>query len=90
MKVKHRPRSDTELKGEKKTHDDEKVRALKTYARYSSLVFQMIALAAVGYWVGQELDANAPEPLYTGILSLAGLAIGLFLFLRAALKRDAS
>ena len=77
------------LKGEKDTSDSDRLKALKTYARYSSLVFQMVALGLVGYLVGRRLDAAQVREasIYTGLCTLAGVVIGLFLFLRAVLKR---
>lgn len=74
---------------EQKTPDRERLKALRTYARYSNLAFQMIALGALGYFAGRWLDGGfeSEKYRYTGLCILVGVGIGLFLFIRSALKR---
>ena len=57
------------------------------YAVYSNLAFEMGALIALGVFGGYQLDkALSTSPLFTIICALAGVAISLYLIIRASLK----
>lgn len=57
---------------------------LKTFARYSGMGFQMLAVILLFYWAGSKLDerASTEKPVYTAILTLLGVFAGLYLALK--------
>ncbi len=57
---------------------------LSYYARISTVVIQMGVLIALGAWGGQYLDERfeLTYPVFTIILSLLGVAIGMYLLLK--------
>lgn len=68
---------------EKKSSPQEKS-ALKSYIKYSALGFQMIGVIGVFTYVGYQIDESQHNktPIYTGILSLLGVIVSLYLVLR--------
>ena len=57
------------------------------YAVYSNLAFEMGVLIALGVFGGIKLDKWLDtSPLFTIVLSLAGIAISLYLMIRSSLK----
>nr|WP_294901053.1 AtpZ/AtpI family protein [uncultured Pedobacter sp.] len=54
---------------------------LNAYVKYSSLGFQMIGIIGAFTFGGYKLDEyqQTAMPIYTAILSLAGVAIALYL-----------
>ena len=62
---------------------------LKDYTRYTSLVFQMIALAAVGVLGGIQLDKclKMKGPVFTIILTVVMTFVAIFHLFRTLLKK---
>jgi hypothetical protein len=59
-------------------------RALNAYAKYSGLGFQMIGIIGAFTYSGYKIDEsqNSKVPIYTGILSLVGVVISLYIVFR--------
>lgn len=62
---------------------------LKEYAKYSSLIFQMIAIVAVGIWGGIELDEklNMKGRVFTIGLTLFTAFIAIYYLFKTLLKK---
>ena len=62
---------------------------LKDYAKYSSLLIQMIAIAAVGILGGIELDKllKMKSPVFTIILTIIMTFVAIFHLFRTLLKK---
>ena len=62
---------------------------MKTFARYSGMGFQMIAIILLFYWAGSKLDQRAAteKPVYTAILTVLGVFAGLYIVLKGFLGR---
>ena len=73
---------------EKKSSPQERP-VLKSYIKYSALGFQMIGVIGVFTYIGYQIDESQHHktPIYTGILSLLGVILSLYLVLRG-LKSD--
>jgi F0F1-type ATP synthase assembly protein I len=74
---------------EKKPKDQQKiVKSLSSYAKYSSLAFQMIAFILIGVFGGIKLDQwlKLDFPIFTVILSLAGTVMALYYGIKDFLK----
>lgn len=69
--------------------DRSKLNYLKEYGKYSSLVFQMIALAATGVLGGIELDKwlKMKVPVFTIILTVLMTFAALFYLFRTIMKK---
>lgn len=69
--------------------DHGKMDYLKEYAKYSSLVFQMIAIVAVGVWGGIELDRvlNMKGPVFTICLTLFTAFLAIYYLFKTLLKK---
>jgi len=69
--------------------DHGKMDYLKEYAKYSSLVFQMIALVAAGILGGIELDRllNMKGPVFTIILTIVTSFGAVYHLFRTLLKK---
>jgi F0F1-type ATP synthase assembly protein I len=69
--------------------DRSKLNYLKEYGKYSSLVFQMIALAAAGVLGGIELDKwlKMKAPVFTIILTVLMTFAALFYLFRTIMKK---
>ncbi|HEX7366760.1 MAG TPA: AtpZ/AtpI family protein [Pelobium sp.] len=67
------------MEQQKENQEPEK-RPLNTYARYSALGFQMIAIIGAFTFAGYQLDKSQASaiPIYTAILSLVGIGISLY------------
>lgn len=62
--------------------------ALHRYAYYSNLGFEMAALIAAGVFGGIKLDKLAgTSPLLTVVLSLAGVALSMYLLIKKTLPK---
>ena len=62
--------------------------AMRSYAQYSGIAIQMIVTLLLAMYGGQWLDRRFDSsPLYTTICLLVGLALALWLPLRALLKK---
>ena len=57
---------------------------MKSYVKYSGMAFQMVAIILIFYWAGSKLDERAAneKPVYTAILSLLGVFVGLYVSLK--------
>lgn len=65
--------------------------ALKTYARYAGLGFQMLVIILIFAWAGSKLDERSAneKPVYTAILSLLGVFVGIYTALKDfIIKKD--
>jgi hypothetical protein len=61
-----------------------------TFFRYSNLAIQMGLIIGLAVWGGQKLDARFTHgdiPVYTIILSLAGIGIALYLAIKDLLRQ---
>ena len=64
-----------------------KTSPIHQYATYTNLAFEMGAVIALGVFGGVKLDKWLDtSPLFTVILSLAGIAMSLYLMIRSSLK----
>jgi hypothetical protein len=65
-----------------------KSKSLSSYARYSSMAFQMIVILGLGVWGGIKIDdlLNLTFPLFTVILSLAAVLLALYNVLKDFLR----
>lgn len=74
---------------EKKLKNQEKIsKSLNSYAKYSGLAFQMIAVIFVGVFGGIKLDAwlKLKFPVFTIILSLLAVTLAVYYGIRDFLK----
>jgi len=62
---------------------------LKEYAKYSSLILQMIAMVAVGIWGGIKLDSllEMKRPVFTIILTIITSFGAVYYLFRTLLKK---
>ncbi len=69
--------------------DEEKSNYLKEYSKYSSLVFQMIAIAALGVLGGIQLDKwlKMKGPVFTITLTVVMTLFAIFHLFRTLLKK---
>lgn len=60
-------------------------KAIVSYAKYTSLAFQMIAIIGAFAYAGYKIDEKrqAKTPLATALLSLVGVLISLYLVIRS-------
>lgn len=60
----------------------------ETYARYSNMAFQMIAIILLGTFGGFKLDEllNWGFPVFTVVLSLLSVVIAIFISVKDLLK----
>ena len=70
-------------------NDGEKQSLLKEYSKYSSLVFQMIVIVAVGVLGGIQLDRllNTKSSVFTICLTLFATFLALYYMVRTLLKK---
>ena len=70
-------------------NDDDDGNNLKNYARYSSMVFQMIAIIGMMAFVGVKLDERrgSEKPIFTAILSLLGVFAALYISLKDFIRK---
>ena len=74
-----------------KKSDKEHQAGLKNFAKYGGLGFQMIAIILIFYWAGSKLDERSAseKPIYTAILTVLGVFVGLYIALKDfIIKRD--
>jgi hypothetical protein len=62
---------------------------LKSYGKYSSMVFQMILIILIGAFGGRELDKllELKHPVFTIILILISAFLSLFYMIRTLMKK---
>jgi F0F1-type ATP synthase assembly protein I len=69
------------------TGTEKKSSPIHQYATYSNMAFEMGAVIALGVFGGIKIDKwLSTSPLFTILLSLAGIAISLYLIIRSSLK----
>jgi F0F1-type ATP synthase assembly protein I len=68
----------------------EKRPPLESYARYSSLAFQMFAIIGLGIFGGVKLDewANIGFPVFTVLLSIISVAAAIYTAVKDLLKKQ--
>jgi F0F1-type ATP synthase assembly protein I len=63
--------------------------SLNSYLRYSNVAFQLFAAILLGVWGGMRLDAWwGTDPWLTVLLSLLGVAAGLYTVLKEFIRKD--
>lgn len=75
--------SDEDFKDQKLNKDEEKQykeNPLRQYGIYSSIVFQMLAIIALGFWGGKKLNDyfELKNNLLTVVIGLSGLGLALY------------
>ena len=72
-----------------KGDDHEKMNYMSEYAKYSSLIFQMIAIVAIGFFGGAELDKlmNMKSPVFTITLTIFTSFAAVYYLFRTLLKK---
>ncbi|HIW87788.1 MAG TPA: AtpZ/AtpI family protein [Candidatus Onthomorpha intestinigallinarum] len=62
---------------------------MKEYGKYSAIAFQLLAIVFLGTYAGYRIDMKLPEvkPLFTVVLSLASIGIGLYVTLKDLTKK---
>ncbi len=65
-------------------------RAMNSYAYYTGIGFQMIAVIGIFAFIGYKIDASqhTSTPLYTAFFSLAGVLASLYLVIRSIKKNQ--
>jgi ATP synthase protein I len=72
-------------KNRKKSNND----GLNSYARYSGMAFEMIAIILAATYGGIKLDELADsKPLFTAILSPLGVVAAIYIVIRDLLKKN--
>jgi uncharacterized membrane protein len=69
--------------------DHENKNYMNEYAKYSGLIFQMIAMVALGFWGGTKLDQlfNLKEPVFMISLTVCTSFIAIFYMFRTLMKK---
>lgn len=62
---------------------------LNDYLKYAGMGFQMLAIIGILTWAGIKLDARSASdtPIYTAILALLGVIIGIYTALKDFIQR---
>ena len=65
---------------------------LNDYMKYAGMGFQMLAVIAIFTWAGMKLDARSGNEgkIYTAILSLLGVIIGIYTVLKDFIHKNDS
>jgi len=76
-------------KQKKKHKEPQDPTSLNTYAKYSGMAFQMLAIILIFFWAGRKLDklTGGETPIYTAILSLLGVIASLYVTLKDFIPR---
>jgi F0F1-type ATP synthase assembly protein I len=66
----------------------DKETGLQTYARYSGLAFQMIAIILAFVWMGKKIDEHYFDgrSIFIIVLSLLGIFVAMYIALKDLLK----
>jgi ATP synthase protein I len=61
---------------------------LNAYLRYSTMVFQMIAIIGIGTWLGKQADSyyTFQKPWLTLIAAISSVAVALYVALKGLPK----
>ncbi|EOR92716.1 hypothetical protein ADIARSV_4228 [Arcticibacter svalbardensis MN12-7] len=75
-------------KSPKQLEEQDGKKALNSYAYYSGLGFQMIAVIGVFTFIGYKIDEtkSSATPIFTAFFSLAGVFASLYLVIRSVKK----
>ncbi len=85
-KKKSVPEQDQSPKKDKKEQS-----GVNAFTRYSGVGIQMVVIILLFYWAGSKLDERAAteKPIYTAIITLLGVFIGLYITLKEFIgKKD--
>lgn len=76
------------MKNNKKKESGNPKQSLNSYARYSSIAFQMLAIIAIGVFGGYKIDQwiNIKFPIFTVILSMVSVALAIYIVVRDLTK----
>ena len=72
------------------THpNNKKKKYLNSYARYSSIAFQMLAIILLGIWGGVKLDewVQFQFPVFTLILSFVSVGMAIYVVIKDLIKK---
>jgi F0F1-type ATP synthase assembly protein I len=63
---------------------------IKSYAKFSGIVIEMLAIIGGGAWLGHRIDQNAQRevPVFTIILSLCAIALALYLVIQQVSQHE--
>ncbi|MDX9812030.1 MAG: AtpZ/AtpI family protein [Bacteroidales bacterium] len=77
-----------EEKKKKNQEEDKENSPLQTYARYSGMAFQMIAVILLATWIGIRIDKwlTLETPVFTLVFALLGVFGGIYLSVRDFIK----
>lgn len=66
-----------------------KKKALDTYAKYSSIAFQMLAIILIGVFGGRELDKwiHWQFPVFTMLLSVLSVILAIYTVIREFFRK---
>ncbi len=69
-------------------HNNKK-KQLNSYARYSSIAFQMLVIILLGVWGGVKLDEwiDTGFPVFTVLLSIISVALAIYSVTKDLLKK---
>ena len=69
--------------------DRGKMNYMKDYAKYSSLIFQMVAIVALGIWGGTELDKlmNIKSSVFMITFTIVTAFLAIYHLFRTLLKK---
>jgi hypothetical protein len=64
-------------------------KALNSYARYSSIAFQMLIIILAGVFGGRELDRwlDMPFPVFTLILSIIAVILSIYTVIKDLIRK---
>jgi F0F1-type ATP synthase assembly protein I len=70
------------------THQKPPKKPLNQYAKYSAILFQMIAIIAIGTYIGIKLDENYPNKhdSYTIIGATLSVIISIYVVIKQVIK----
>lgn len=70
------------------TNQKKPKKPLNQYARFSGILFQMIAIIALGTFVGVKLDENYPNKndIYTVILATFAVIVSIYAAIKQIIK----
>jgi hypothetical protein len=62
---------------------------LNTYAKYSSLAFQMLAIILLGVWGGRKTDQwlNLSYPVFTALLSVVSVLLAVYYAIKDFIRK---
>ncbi len=73
----------------KKVREKKSENSLQSYAKYSSLAFQMLFIILAGVFAGRLLDQwiGLKTPIFTAILALASVILSVYYAVKDLLKK---